>query len=238
MSLMDIEPVLAEQIAYYRARAPEYDDWWERRNFYDNGDAFAAAWRSDIEQLVDWVDAAGPLGDVVELAAGTGNWTRELVARATSVTAVDASPETLAVNASKVPDNAVDYVVADLFDWEPPRTFDTVFFGFWLSHVPAEKWAQFWLLVDRALAPGGQVLFCDNARPDHSEANGPSGKLYSAQTTLDRTTRTVSDGSTFEIVKRYWSPDDLELDLEAVGWSADVAETSFAFIHGIARRSA
>src|SRR5688500_5739131 len=102
MTPMDVDSLLAEQVAYYRARAPEYDDWWQRLHDYDHGPEFAAAWRAEIDQLRAWLEAAGPLGDVLELAAGTGNWTAELAPRATSVTAVDASPETLAVNAAKV----------------------------------------------------------------------------------------------------------------------------------------
>jgi len=37
---MDVDGLLAEQIAYYRARAPEYDDWWERRDRYYQGPEF------------------------------------------------------------------------------------------------------------------------------------------------------------------------------------------------------
>ena len=33
----DEQRVIAEQVAYYRARAPEYDDWFFRRGEYDHG---------------------------------------------------------------------------------------------------------------------------------------------------------------------------------------------------------
>jgi hypothetical protein len=29
---------LSEQRSYYRARAPEYDEWWQRRGRYDHGE--------------------------------------------------------------------------------------------------------------------------------------------------------------------------------------------------------
>jgi hypothetical protein len=32
------EEVLSEQRAYYRGRAPEYDEWWQRRGRYDRGE--------------------------------------------------------------------------------------------------------------------------------------------------------------------------------------------------------
>src|SRR6185437_14909907 len=105
-----------------------------------------------------------PRGDVLELAAGTGNWTVRLVRHADRVTAVDAAPEVLELNRAKVGE-AVDHVLADVFDWEPPRAFDVCFFGFWLSHVPSGRLERFWQLVDRALKPDGRVFLVDNARP-------------------------------------------------------------------------
>ena len=33
----DIDGLLAEQIEYYRARAPEYDEWWVREGRWDLG---------------------------------------------------------------------------------------------------------------------------------------------------------------------------------------------------------
>ena len=90
------------------------------------------------------------------------------------MTAVDASPEALAINAARNGTDRVEHVVADLFDWEPPRRFDHVCFSFWISHVPATRWAGFWAMVARALVPGGRVWFCDNARADHAIAHGPA----------------------------------------------------------------
>jgi hypothetical protein len=31
------DELITEQLEYYRARAVEYDDWWERRGRYDGG---------------------------------------------------------------------------------------------------------------------------------------------------------------------------------------------------------
>jgi SAM-dependent methyltransferase len=46
----------------------------------------------------------------------------------------------------------------------PTREFDVCFFGFWHSHVPAQRFEAFWQLVGRALRPGGRVFLVDNAR--------------------------------------------------------------------------
>jgi hypothetical protein len=48
--------LIDEQIAYYRARAPEYDDWWLRRGRYDRGDAHRQAWTAEIARLEAMLD--------------------------------------------------------------------------------------------------------------------------------------------------------------------------------------
>jgi SAM-dependent methyltransferase len=238
--VMGTEELLAEQVAYYRARASEYDDWWERRRGYDLGEQATRAWQADAALLRDALDSFAPLGQVLELAAGTGIWTGELLRHADRVLAVDASPEVLAINHAKHPGRPVDHVVADLFSWAPPHRFDVVCFTFWLSHVPAARWARFWALVDQALVPGGRVWFCDSAHPDHAAAHGPDAHRVRGdrpQPAGERRQRRLQDGRAFQIVKRYWHPLELEIELAAIGWHAEVRNTPWAFIYGSATRA-
>jgi trans-aconitate methyltransferase len=86
-----------------------------------------------------------------------------LLSHADDVTAVDAAPEMLQIAAAKVRDRRVRFVQADLFSWQPDRRYDVVFFGFWLSHVPLERFEEFWRLIDRCLKPAGWVAFVDDA---------------------------------------------------------------------------
>src|SRR5436309_9580609 len=133
----ELDALLAEQIAYYRARAPEY---FLGAIEMDPAEATAARL-----ELLGALDAFAPTGDVLELACGPGTWTRELLRYAASVTAVDASEEMLALAADAVAgDPRVRFVAADLFNWTPVERFDAVFFGFWLSHVPIERFGSFW----------------------------------------------------------------------------------------------
>ena len=81
---------------------------------------------------------SAPLGDVLELAAGTGTWTPLLLRHAARVTAIDAAPEALAITRGKTGGRA-NYIVADVFGWEPPHQCDECVFGFWLSHVPSSR---------------------------------------------------------------------------------------------------
>jgi trans-aconitate methyltransferase len=86
---------------------------------------------------------------VLELACGPAIWTDLLLRRATSLTAVDAAPEMLALAEARVGEGRVRFVQADLFSWRPERRYDTVFFGFWLSHVPRERFAPLAAVANR-----------------------------------------------------------------------------------------
>lgn len=221
--------VIAEQVAYYRARAPEYDDWFFRRGAYDHGAAWNARWRAEIDELRAALDAARPAGRILELACGTGLWTERLAPRATALTCIDASPEVIALNRRRMRGTGIRYVCADLFHWQPTARYDFVFFGFWLSHVPAGRFLSFWSMVARCLAPGGRVFFADNRRPPDGSPAATEPLVGAA-----RSRRRLADGREFEIVKIYHRPDDLETHLAALGWRATVRGTPTFFLHGTA----
>lgn len=233
---MNDEDLVDSQVDYYRARAPEYDDWWHRRGVFDAGAEHTAGWKREIAQLRDRLDAFDMTGrSVLELAGGTGNWTAYLARRAAELTVVDAAAETLAINSRKMaalPTACpIEFVEADLFTWQPTRRYDVVFFSFWLSHVPHARFAAFWDTVAAALHPGGR-FFCIDSRFDPAiQGRGVGGGEY-----LDDTTsvRRLADGTSFAIVKIFREPDDLALDLSAKGWSVSTGVTgpSFTWAHG------
>ena len=212
----ELGQLLAEQIAYYRARAPEYLDG-----------VLDLPGGSEIEAALD---AFAPAGDVLELACGRGSWTTRLLQDATSVTAVDAAPEMLAIARKTVgDDDRLRFVLADLFSWRPDRRYDVVFFGFWLSHVPLERFDAFWALVDDCLAPGGRVFFADDAYRTADELVEGA-----ASSTIGRR---LSDGSTHRAVKVPHTPRALERRLAKLGWEIAVSSTAGPFYWGAGGRA-
>ena len=225
--MQDVEPLLAEQSHYYRERAGEYDDWWLRRGRYDHGQETNARWFSDAAEVQAALDRFKPSGEVLELACGTGLWTERLV-HADRVTAVDGSPEMLELCRVRVGDGRVEYIQADLFEWEPERTYDVCFFGFWLSHVPDEHFDAFWEKVGRALTPGGRVFFVDSSR--HDLASAVDHKLSAPE---DPTMlRRLADGREYRIVKQFYEPGRLQARLAGLGWNIEVEGTREFFIYG------
>jgi hypothetical protein len=122
----------------------------------------------------------------------------------------------LELNQEAVGDPDVEYVCADIFDWTPPHRYDEVFFGFWLSHVPPTHFDRFWSLVGSCLAPGGRVVFVDeDERGAVHEERRSEGAVPTAR-------RQLGDGRTFDIVKVFWNPAELERRLAAAGWDGTV----------------
>ena len=234
---IDDRRLLDEQIAYYRARASEYDAWWLRTGRFDRGPANNAAWRADaavVEKAVTDTLAAAQPSSVLELACGTGLFTRHLAPRVQEVTAVDASPEVIAINRGRVASANVRYVEADLFAFAPERRYDCVFMSFWLSHVPHARFDGFWSMVRRALAPGGLAFIVDSLHnPTSYAVNHPAPDRHAGIVT-----RRLDDGREFRIVKVFWEPAKLEARLAACGFAAAIASTPRYFIYGEARVAA
>ena len=229
----DLEARLDEQVRYYRARAPEYDDWALRTGLFDRGSRDKAKWFAEIAELEAALERFNPTGRVLELACGTGQWTERLARHADELTAVDAAEEVLERNRERVGDGVL-HIQADMFDWKPDRIYDVVFFSFWLSHVPMERFRHFWELVDEALVPGGRVFFIDNLAsraaadldPEHS---GPDPRSV---------VRKLSDGRAFRVWKVLHRPGQLVSRLSELGWDATAEPTGDFFLHCEARRRA
>ena len=232
------DPLLAEQIAYYRSRADEYDEWFLRQGRYDHGSELNARWFAEVEQVARALTEFAPSGDTLEMASGTGLWTQRLAPMARTLTVVDSSPETHAINrqrltAAGVAADVVDsvrFLVADLFEWQPDRQYDTIFFSFWLSHVPPERLESFWRTVRAALAPGGRVFFVDARYDETSTAKdhqleGPDAHAV---------TRRLNDGREYRIVKVFYRPGELAQRLTAQGWQVKIEETPTYFYYGVA----
>ena len=104
-----------QQLEYYRARAAEYDQLWLRQGRYDRGAALNAEWFTDAAVVSSALAEFRPAGRVIEFACGTGIWSGQLLRFASHLTALDGSPEMLAINAARLRSPRVRYVEADLF---------------------------------------------------------------------------------------------------------------------------
>ncbi len=228
--MTDEESLIKQQIEYYRARVPEYDDWFLRKGRYDRGEQNRRRWFAEAASVREALESSNPKGRILELACGTGLWTQHLAPRASELVAVDVSPEALEANRRRIGDDRVRYVEADLFSWRPSERFDYVFFGFWLSHVPLSRFDGFWDLVRGALTSTGTVFFVDSLFSQESTARDHAPADRSG-----RAIRKLNDGRKFEIIKQFHEPSKLMRSLEQRGWVGYVRATQHFFLYGCVR---
>jgi len=210
------DDLLAEQVAYYRRRAGEYD-------VTSYGDLDAA--RARITRVVA---ALRPAGDVLEIACGTGLWTGALAAAATAVTAIDAAPEAVDIARGRVTAANVRFEVADVFSWTAAGRFDTVFFAAWLSHVPASRFEQFWRQLRGLVTGQGRVLFVD----EHPDVRGKEAYAAGSAEIIHRR---LGDGSEHRLVKVFIHPGQLRARLRQLGWHSRIRRDGNDWVIGEAR---
>lgn len=219
--------------AYYRARASTYDDWYLRRGAYAHGPIDDLAWQMELDTATLWLDALPLAGEIVELAAGTGWWS-PLLAGKGELWCYDAVPETLDVARRRLVAHGLRAHLHQRDAWaEPDRSVDVLFCGFWLSHVPRARLAEFLALCARWLKPGGTFAFTDS-RADR--ASGAAANSWDS--TTETSERRLGDAS-FRIPKVYYAADELEDALASAGFiEASVTTTPRFFVLGRARTPA
>jgi demethylmenaquinone methyltransferase/2-methoxy-6-polyprenyl-1,4-benzoquinol methylase len=214
-----LERLLAEQVAYYRALAPDYDV----NSPLPHDDASRAA-------LAAALSAFQPRGEVLELACGTGQWTAELVRHASRVTAVDAAPEMLALASARVGGERARFVEADIFGWRPEQRYDVVFFSAWLSHVPPQHFDRFWALLDACLIDSGRVFLIDELPAVEAQEQPVPGAVAPA---VER----PLGGGTGHVVKVFYEPESLRDRLAKLGWEVEVQTVGWRFFYATGARA-
>ena len=220
----------AEMLAYYEARAPEYDDWYLRRGRYERGPVHDAAWNAELDMAGRWLDDLPIHGEIVELAAGTGWWS-PLLASKGELSLYDGAPAPLERARERLVAHHLRAHLHVRDAWaEPDRAVDAVFTGFWLSHVPRTRLGDFLGIVRRWLKPGGTFAFIDSRfDPQSSAVDHPTPAD-------DRSVRRLDDGREFTVVKVYYEPAELEEALGRAGFEdAVVTTTGRFFLAGVGR---
>jgi trans-aconitate methyltransferase len=194
--------LIDSQIAYYDARAAEYETsvGYRSGTFTDpNADSDALGRIQTIVREMPLVTST------LELGCGTGIWTRELLRTTQQLHAVDSSSHMLALNRRACGD-CVSYDTANIFAWEPSQRFDRIVAGFVLSHVPDALLPDFIERVRRWNSIRGEVLLIDEAVPADGESSG------------GETVRELASGTRYAIVKIYRSVEKIRASFERANY--------------------
>jgi len=175
---------------YYKNRAREYERVYEKSER-----------QADLKRLGQTVGGVFAGLDVLEIACGTGFWTRFMSRAAKSIVATDVNDSVLDIARKKNYGNCpVRFVRADAYALEGIEPgFTGAFVGFWWSHVPRKKLGGFLRVLHSKLSPGALVAVMDNRY-----VAGSSTPL--SRTDEDGNTyqiRQLDDGSRYEVLKNF-----------------------------------
>ena len=181
--------------AYYSARVAYYDRVYAQPER-----------QRELRYLEQYIPAQFAGRNVLEIAAGTGYRTQFIAATAASVLATDALPQALEQARRRPGAERASFRVADAYRLEDiAGSFDGIFCGLWLSHVPRQRLAAFFTGFHRLITPGARVLFIDNSTVQcdtlpisHTDAYG--------NTYQDRQ---LDDGSVYRILKNFPAREEL-----------------------------
>ncbi len=198
-------------VAYYTARAEEYEEIYQKPERQDD----LAVLRAIVLQF-----AADQR--VLELACGTGYWTRIIAESAARVLAVDPSKHSVDFARSKglLPDTVV-FEVADAFGiTHDLGDINSVVCGFLWSHIPRQQ-IRSWIARLVALLPEGtRFLFMDNRFVEASST--PVEEMDSDGNTYQ--VRRLGDGGVFRILKNFPSSVELRGAVESVSHHIQITE--------------
>jgi ubiquinone/menaquinone biosynthesis C-methylase UbiE len=180
--------------AYYDRRAPEYDDWYLGLGLY--ADRERPGFDEELGRVVAALAALRP-ARTLDVACGTGFLTQHLPG---AVTGLDASARMLEIAASRVA--GASFVRGDGLALPfPDGAFERVLTAHFYGHLEAAQRSRF-LREARRVAHEPVVV---DASAAHSQVEEEWAR------------RMLRDGSTWEVYKRYFTPQALLAELGGGG---------------------
>ena len=193
--------MITEQSAQFYAKSASNHD-----RIYDRPER-----QEDLEAMRGHVADVLRGHTVLELACGTGYWTRIIAGVADKVVATDINADMIAMAKLRaLPADKVTLRVADAYDLPTDLgDFTAVFIGFWWSHVAREQQEKFLAQIKSSYGKDLLVVLLDDAYVEGSSETV-------ARTDLEGNTfqiRTAPDGDRYEIPKSYPSDSALRKKL-------------------------
>ncbi len=193
--------MITEQSAQFYAKSASNHD-----RIYDRPER-----QDDLEEMREHVADVLRGHTVLELACGTGYWTRLIAETADKVVATDINPEMIAMARLRaMPADKVTLRVADATDLPADiGDFTAVFIGFWWSHVKREEQEKFLAQLRSKVGKDMFIVLLDDCYVEGSSETV-------ARTDMEGNTyqiRTAPDGERYEIPKTYPSDSGLRKKL-------------------------
>lgn len=195
-------------VQYYARRAGEYESVYQKPER-----------QPDLRLLKGALSRAFCGRDVLEIACGTGYWTRCVARSARSIVAVDLSEEMLERARQKDYGSCEGSLLeSDAYGLKRVQGgYGAGFHAFWWSHVPLQRLQSFLRVFHSELRPDAKVLMADNRWVRGSSTTvsraDSEGNTYQI--------RRLADGSEHEVLKNFPTPEDIRAELRP--WTEEPA---------------
>lgn len=180
---------------YYNKRAKEYEQIYYRDD---------PVRQSELSKIKNLLRNSFRNKSVLEVACGTGYWTKAVAQTAKNITAVDYSVEMIQL--AKVKEFKATLINDDAFSLNNVNgNFNAGLANFWFSHIPQNQIISFLNTFHKKLKPNSTIIMADNI---YDEEFG--GKLI--EKANDENTyknRTLKDGTSYQIIKNYYNEEEL-----------------------------
>jgi SAM-dependent methyltransferase len=201
--------------SYYAKRAREYEQVYEKPERQDE-----LAWlRERVPRLFRG-------RTVLEVACGTGYWTRHIAPAAHRVYACDINEPVLEIAREKrIP--GASFFKADAVSLEgAPAGCNAAFAGFWWSHVKKSGLRQFVANLAARIEPGSIVAILDNAWAPGSST--PISRTDAEGNTYQM--RTLASGEEMEVLKNFPTPAELAEAVRPVAREAHLESLAYYWL--------
>jgi demethylmenaquinone methyltransferase/2-methoxy-6-polyprenyl-1,4-benzoquinol methylase len=179
--------------AYYERRAPEYDDWWLGQGLF--ADRHRPGWDAERNALTSTL-AALPPARTLDVACGTAFLTQHLRG---DITGLDQSESMLELARANVPEG--QFIQGDALELPfPDDSFDRLLTSFFYGHLEEDD-RQAFLREARRIA--SELVVVDSA-------------LHEGVEPVEWQKRVLTDGSRWQVYKRYFEPEPLADELGGV----------------------
>lgn len=203
-----------EMVAYYAKRAEVYERIYAKPERQAN-----------LKFLQHFIGNALAGERVYEVACGTGYWSAFIARSAAEILATDINQEVLDLarrkHYGKCP---VSFQKTDAYAPKGGSDAHTAgFHGFWWSHIPLSRTAEFLQRFHSRLLPGSRVVMLDNAYVEGS--NTPVSRTDEMGNTYQ--IRKLDDGTEHEVLKNF--PSDAELRAALSPYAAEITITRLQY---------
>jgi len=182
---------------YYSKRAKEYEQIYYRDD---------PVRQSELAKIKNLIRNSFRNKSVLEIACGTGYWTKTVTQTAKNITAVDSSAEMLEVAKAKM--LKANFMLDNAYSLKNVREkFNGGLANFWFSHIHKSQINSFLDTFHKKLQTKSIVIMTDNVF--NKAIGGELIKIHGNENTYK--VRTLGDGTTYRILKNYYNEEELNV---------------------------